>query len=323
MVSKVAPTNDAPTAGTAGDPAARDDQRPLLGVFWMLVTGFCFVAVTAIVKYLGDDMPAAQSAFLRYLLGLVFLLPMIPALRAARLSPRDYRLFGLRGIVHALGVILWFYAMTQIPLAEVTAMNYLAPVYITIAAAIFLGERLAWRRGMAVVAALLGALIILRPGFRELSPGHIAMLGTAAFFAWSYMLAKVMSGTSNAAVVVGMLSITVTIGLAPFAWWVWVTPTLEQLAWLFLVALFATGGHYAMTLAFAAAPITVTQPVTFLQLVWAVLIGAMFFGEPADVWVIAGGSVIIGAVCFISWREAMLKRATARAATPAGAPPTA
>ncbi len=277
----------------------------------MVVTGLCFVAVTAIVKYLGDDMPAAQSAFLRYLLGLVFLLPMIPALRRASLSRRDFNLFGLRGIVHSLGVILWFYAMTQISIAEVTAMNYLSPVYVTLGAALFLGERLAARRILAVLAALIGAVIILRPGFREISPGHIAMLGTAVLFAGSYLVAKIMSATASAPVVVGMLSITVTIGLAPFAAVVWVTPSLEQLAWLFLVAAFATGGHYAMTLAFAAAPITVTQPVTFLQLVWAVLLGAVFFAEPADFWVILGGTVIISAVCMITWREAVLRRQSA------------
>ena len=110
---------------------APPDSRPLLGMFWMLVTGFCFVAVTALVKYLGDDLPAAQQAFLRYLLGLVFLLPMWPALRAARMNRSALALFGARGAVHALGVILWFYAMTQIPLAEVTAMNYLSPIYVT------------------------------------------------------------------------------------------------------------------------------------------------------------------------------------------------
>lgn len=274
----------------------------------MAVTGLCFVAVTAIVKYLGDDMPAAQSAFLRYLLGLVFLLPMIPALRRASLSRDDLRIFGLRGVVHALGVILWFYAMTKITIAEVTAMNYLSPVYVTLGAALFLGERLALRRLLAVAAALLGALIILRPGFREVSPGHVAMLGTAVLFAVSYLLAKRMTGTSSPSVVVAMLSITVTIGLFPFAWAVWVPPGPEQLAWLFLVAFFATAGHYTMTMAFAAAPITVTQPVTFLQLVWAVLLGAVMFSEPADFWVILGGVVIIGAASFITWREAVLRR---------------
>jgi drug/metabolite transporter (DMT)-like permease len=203
--------------------------------------------------------------------------------------------------------------MTKLPLAEVTAMNYLSPIYVTIGAALFLGETLALRRILAVGIALIGALIIRRPGFREISSGHVAMLGTAVFFAMSYLIAKVMSAEASPAVVVSMLSITVTLGLAPFAWAVWVPPTMPQLGWLFLVACFATAGHFTMTLAFQAAPVTVTQPVTFLQLVWAVSLGALFFNEPVDGWVVLGGAVIMGAVSFITWREHMLKR---RALTP-------
>jgi len=280
----------------------------------MVLTGLNFVAVTAVVKHVGNALPAAQSAFLRYVLGLVFLVPMIRPILRAHLSRRDVGLFALRGVSHTLGVILWFFAMTQIPIAEVTAMNYLSPVYVTLGAVLFLGETLALRRILAVGVALLGALIILRPGVREVSIGHIAMIGTAIFFAGSYLSAKVMSGRASAAVVVGMLSITVTIGLAPFAIAVWVPPTPEQLFWLFLVACFATAGHYTMTLAFAAAPLTVTQPVTFLQLVWATALGVLVFNEALDVWVILGGLVILASVTFITWREAVLKR---RAVTPA------
>lgn len=288
--------------------------RPLMGVFWMLVTGACFVAVTAIVKVVGSDVPPAQSAFLRYVLGLVFLIPMIRPILRAQLSRRAIGLFGLRGVAHTGGVICWFYAMTQIPIAEVTAMNYLSPVYVSILAVFFLGERMAVRRILAIVVALVGALIILRPGFRELSPGHFAMLITAASFAVGYLVAKIMADEVDAAVVVGMLSITVTICLAPFAWAVWVPVTWEQLGWLFLVAVFATAGHYTMTLAFAAAPLTVTQPVTFLQLVWATALGALVFAEPVDIWVIAGGGLIIAAISFMTWREAVLRR---RSVTPA------
>lgn len=289
---------------------AQSQNRPVAGVLWMLVTGVMFVAVTAIVKYVGDDLPAAQAAFLRYLLGLVFLIPMIGPIRRAKLSPRALRLFGLRGAMHTIGVALWFFAMTKISIAEVTAMNYLAPVYVTIGAAFFLGEKLALRRIMAIVFALVGAMVILRPGFRELSPGHLAMLVTAVMFAGSYLTAKVMADEVSPAVVVGMLSITVTIGLAPLAAMVWVTPTLAQLGWMFVLACFATTGHYTMTLAFQAAPVTVTQPVTFLQLFWAVLLGAFVFDEGIDGWVIFGGLIILAAVSFITWREAMLKRAT-------------
>jgi len=283
-------------------------NRPLVGVFWMVVTGLNFVAVTALVKHVGSDVPAAQGAFLRYVLGLVFLVPMIRPILAARLSARQVKLFAARGVVHTVAVILWFFSMARIPIADVTAMNYMSPVYITIGAALLLGERLPPRRMIAVGMALVGALIILRPGFREIDTGHIAMVFTAMSFAAGYLIAKQLSGEVSAAVVVGMLSVMVTIGLAPFAYAVWVPVSWVDVGWLFLVACFATAGHYSMTLAFAAAPLTVTQPVTFLQLVWAVILGAVVFAEPVDGWVVLGGAVILASVSFIAWREAVAKR---------------
>ena len=283
-------------------------KSPLIGIVCMALTGLNFVAVTAIVKHVGSAVPPAQAAFLRYALGVVFLVPMIRPILAAHLTRRQVKLFALRGVVHTLAVILWFYAMTQIPIAEVTAMNYLSPVYVTIGAALFLGEALPPRRLAAVGVALIGAVIILRPGLRAVEPGHIAMLFTAVAFAAGYLIAKRMSGEVSAPVVVGMLSVTVTIGLFPFALMDWVTPTWTDIGWLFLVACFATAGHYCMTLAFAAAPLTVTQPVTFLQLVWAVMLGALVFNEAVDGWVIAGGALIMASVSFITWREARARR---------------
>jgi drug/metabolite transporter (DMT)-like permease len=282
--------------------------RPVLGVFWMVVTGLLFVGVTALVKYLGTDIPAPQAAFIRYALGLVFLLPMIRPILRADLSAKQWGLFAARGLAHSIGVALWFFAMARIPIADVTAMNYLAPIYVTIGAALFLGERLALRRVLAVVVALIGALIILRPGFREIGSGHLAMLAAAVVFGASYLLAKLLTDQTNAVIVVGMLSFWVTLGLAPMAAHVWVTPDLHTVLVLFVVACLATAGHYTMTLAFRSAPLTVTQPVTFLQLVWAVSVGTLFFGEAVDIWVVIGGLVILASVSFMTWREAMLKR---------------
>ncbi len=292
-------------------------SRPLAGILWMLITGLCFVAVTALVKFLGPRIPPEELAFLRYLLGLVFLLPMLSTLAKTRLTGRMQALFAVRGLLHSLSVMMWFYAMTRIPLAEVTAINYLSPVYVTLGAAMFLGEKLALRRIAAVIAALIGALIILRPGIREVQSGHLAMLLAAVIFGGSYLLAKVAVSRVSATVVVAMLSIWVTAALAPFAYAVWVTPTLAELGILFGVACFATAGHYTMTLAFAAAPVAVTQPVTFLQLIWATALGALVFSEPVDIWVVLGGGVILGAVSFITWREAMLKRRPITPPTPA------
>ncbi len=283
-------------------------NRTLVGVVWMIITGLCFVAVTASVKMVGDAVPAAQAAFLRYALGAIFLLPMIPAVRAARFTPRLWKLSWLRGVAHAFGVICWFYAMARIPIAEVTAMNYLNPIYVTVLAVFFLGERISTHRALAIALALAGAMVILRPGFRVLDPGHIAMLFTAGFFAVGYLVTKILADEVPAAVVVFLLSVVVPLVLAPITYFVWVPVGWTELGWLFVTAVFATAGHYTMTLAFRAAPLTVTQPVTFLQLVWATSLGALVFGEGVDVFVILGGAMIIAAVSYIAWREAVLRR---------------
>ncbi|MCC6009342.1 MAG: DMT family transporter [Rhodobacteraceae bacterium] len=282
--------------------------RPLVGAGWMVITGIFFVSVVAVVRHMGDTIPPAQAAFLRYLIGLVFVLPALAPILAAKYDRRMLVLFSVRGFVHAIGVIFWFYAMARLPVAEVTAISYLAPIFVTLGAVVVFAERLAARWIVAIALALAGALIILRPGFRELGAGHWAMVTNSVFMAASYLLAKWLTSRADSGAIVGMLSITVTIALLPFALMDWVTPTLEQLAWLTLVAFFATAGHYTMIRAFKVAPMAVTQPVTFLQLVWATLVGVVLFAEPADVWVLTGGAVIIASVSYISYREWVLRR---------------
>ena len=286
-------------------------DRPLAGIGWMVLTGLLFVGVTAGVKHGAKDLPAPESAFLRYVFGLVWLLPAWREIRGAPLTRQQLRILGIRGFAHSFAVMLWFFAMTRITIAEVTAMNYMTPVYVTLAAAFVLGEKLAARRILAILLAFLGALLILRPGLRALDDGHYAMIFAAMLFAFSYLIAKRFSGELPATTIVAMLSIVVTVCLAPFAFAVWRTPTLSEAAWIMGVAFLATAGHYSMTRAFAAAPVSVTQPVTFLQLIWSVLLGLFVFSEEADAWVILGGTVIIAATTFIAIREAMLSRAIA------------
>jgi drug/metabolite transporter (DMT)-like permease len=291
-------------------------NRPVAGVLWMLATGLSFVAVTGTVRHLGTALPSVEAAFLRFVIGLMFLSPALIAVLRAGLPTGAQRLVMARGALHVAAVGLWFYAMARIPVAEVTAIGYLNPIVVTVGAAVFFGEKLAIRRIMAICVALLGALVILRPGLREISSGQLAQLGAATCFGFSYLIAKRLSSMLPAGALVALLSLTVTIGLAPLAWAVWVPPTLSQIGQLAIVALFATLGHYTMARAFASAPLTVTQPVTFLQLVWATLLGALVFGEKTDPYILLGGAMIIGAISYMTWREARIRR---RAVTPLSA----
>ena len=283
-------------------------RRLAAGIGWMLLTGLLFVCVTGIVRYLGSDMPATEAAFIRYVIGLAIVLPMLRPL--LRRPPRGalLRLYAVRGVLHGIAVMLWFYAMARVPIAEVTAIGYTAPIFVTLGAALFLGEKLHLRRIAAVLTGFLGAFIILRPGFEAVSLGQLAQLAAAPLFAASFLLAKRLTSQEDPAVIVGMLSLFCTLTLLPGAILQWRTPSPEELFWLTLTAVFATAGHYTLTKAFSAAPITVTQPISFLQLVWAALLGMTVFGEALDPYVFAGGGIIVAAATYISHREVLAAR---------------
>jgi Predicted permease, DMT superfamily len=292
------------TPGSFSKPTAS-----VTGILWMLFMTLCFVMVNVLVKYVGDGLPVLESAFLRFLLGLVFLIPTLGAVRKAQFTPQIWKLTFGRALFHALAMSCWFFAMTRIPMGEVTALNFMNPIYITIGAVFLFGERIALPRIMALIVAFLGGLIILRPGFRAIDPGHLSMVISAMAFAGSYLIASRLAKLLPAAVVVFLMSVTVPIVIAPFALLHWETPTPHELALLFLTAAFATLGHYSMTRAFACAPQTVVQPVVFVQLIWSVSFGYLLFGEAIDPFVILGGAMIIAAISFITWREARKKTA--------------
>ncbi|MEZ5796183.1 MAG: DMT family transporter [Paracoccaceae bacterium] len=281
-----------------------DQKRPLAGIAWMVLSGLAFVAVNGVVKHLGTDLPAAQSAFIRFAFGAVVFLPMLPRVARAGFPVRVWRIFLWRGLLHVTAVLFWFYAMARVPVAEMSAIAFLNPVIVLVIAGLVLGERFGPRRVGVVVAGLAGALMVLRPGFREVTDGHLAQVTATVSFAASYIFAKRLAELAPASVIVAVLSISVTLGLLPLALWVWQPISLVQLSWLGVVALAATAGHYAMTRAFSAAPLSVTQPVTFLQIVWSTALGALAFGEAVDPWVFAGGAAIIGAVSLNTWAEA-------------------
>ncbi|MBU0726240.1 MAG: DMT family transporter [Alphaproteobacteria bacterium] len=274
---------------------------------WMALSGLIFASFMSVVRLLSQEMHPVQVSFLRYGLGLVFLVPLLMRMQAADFREARLSLHALRGITHGLAVMLWFYAMSRISIAEVSAIGFTSPVFATLGAAIVLGERLRMRRIMAIAAGLLGAFIIIRPGFTEVDPGAIAMLMAAPIFGFSDVIAKLLMRRESGPAVVGFLSLFVTlVSLGP-AIYVWEHPTLEQWGLLALTAGLANLGHLTMVQAFKIAEMSAVQPVKFLQLFWAALIGFLVFSELPSVWTWIGSAIIVLSSYYIARREAALK----------------
>lgn len=277
----------------------------------MVLTTILFVGVTATVRYLEGEVPAPQAAFLRYAIGTLLLTPSLITLIKIKPNKPLMNKFLLRGLVHSFGVTLWFYAMSVMPVAEVTAIGFLTYIFVSIGACIFLKEKLHKHRITAVIISFVGALIILRPGFKVIESGQFGMLMATVVFTASYLIAKIVSKERSSSEIVAMLSVFTTIFLIPSAIYSWEPISLEALLILAFTALIATIGHITMTQAIKAAPMVVTQPILFLQLVWASMVGLFLFDEQFDLYVIIGGTVIMICVCYVSYREHVLgKRIT-------------
>jgi len=272
----------------------------------MVLTTILFVGVTATVRYLEGEVPAPQAAFLRYAIGTLLLTPSLITLIKIKPNKPLMSKFLLRGLVHSFGVTLWFYAMSVMPVAEVTAIGFLTYIFVSIGACIFLKEKLHKHRITAVIISFLGALIILRPGFKVIESGQLGMLMATVVFTASYLIAKLVSKERSSSEIVAMLSIFTTIFLMPSAIYSWEPISIEALLILAFTALIATIGHITMTQAIKAAPMVVTQPILFLQLVWASMVGLFLFDEQFDLYVIIGGTIIMICVCYVSYREHVL-----------------
>jgi drug/metabolite transporter (DMT)-like permease len=204
--------------------------------------------------------------------------------------------------------MLWFFAMARIPLSEVTAIGFSTPVFTALGAILIFHEQVKTRRMMAILAGFVGTLVILRPGFQAIEAGSLAQLIAAFCFAGSFLFAKHMTQSESSGNILVMLTIFCTLTLLPGAIYYWREPTLTEISWLALVAVFATAGHYAITRAIAYAPLTVTQPLSFLQLIWAIIFGYWLFDEVPDTWVIIGALIIVTAISYLTHREAMAAR---------------
>ena len=289
-------------------------NQSIVGILWMVITTILFVGVTATVRYLEGEVPAPQAAFLRYAIGTLMLAPSLITLTKFKPDRSLFNKFILRGFVHSIGVTLWFYAMSVMPVAEVTAIGFLTYIFVSIGASIFLKEKLHKHRLSAILISFIGALIILRPGFKVIESGQLGMLIATMVFTASYLIAKVVSKERTSSEIVAMLSIFTTIFLIPSAIYSWEPLSLEALLILSFTALIATLGHITMTKAIKAAPMVVTQPILFLQLVWASMVGLFIFDEEFDLFVIIGGTVIMLCVCYVSYREHILgKKITSEA----------
>lgn len=293
---------DIDAARTAGLSNAR-------GMLFMLIATLALTCMHALVRFLSAELHAFEITFFRNLFGLLIMAPLMFRAGVEELKSRQPRLQLLRSCFGILAMALWFYGLSIVPIAEATALSFTAAIFGSVAASLFLRERMRLRRWTAVVVGFVGALIILRPGFQSVQPGAWVVLVSSVFWALALVSVKRLSSTDSTVCIVAWNSVLLTLFSLPLAVPVWTAPTTAQLGWLLLIGLLATIGHLAMTNAFRLADATAVFPVDFTRLLWASLLGFLLFAELPDAATWIGGAIIFASTTYITFRERKLKGA--------------
>ncbi|MBI3452344.1 MAG: DMT family transporter [Rhodospirillales bacterium] len=275
----------------------------------MTAAAACFAAMNALIRQLATDLPALEIVFFRNFAGLAFMLPWLIRHGPSALRTNHHRLYLGRSAIGFASMVMWFTALTMMPLAEATALSFTAPLFATLAAAVLLHETVRLRRWTATVVGFLGAMIVLRPGFDTVGIAQILVLGSTATAGINAVMVKQLTRTEPASAIVTYMTLyIVPLSLVP-ALFVWVMPPLHSLPWIILLGLFATLGHQAMTRAFAATDTSVIMPFDFARLPFVAVIAWFAFGEAPDIWTWVGAAVIVAATAYIAQREAAIARA--------------
>ena len=278
------------------------------GMVWMVLGGLLFSFLNTIARELTLHLDVYQSQFLRYLFGLLVILPWVYRSGWRAYMPVNMAGQFWRGGVHTLGLVLWFTALPKIPLADMTAIGFTGPIFIMIGAAWFLGEPMRKDRWIAAIIGFAGVLVVVLPKMSgEGGWFNLVMLASSPVFAASFLITKALTRYEKAGVIVLWQALTVTVLSLPMALPNWQAPTLMQWIGFAATGVLGTLAHYCLTRAFALADISATQSLRFLDLVWASILGWLVFGDVPSQWTWAGALVILGATVWIARRESRRK----------------
>ncbi len=278
------------------------------GAVLMTGSGISFALMMVLVRHVSQVVHPFEAAFFRNLFGLALMMPWLLRSGLAALATRRLGMHMVRAGFGLSAMMCLFMAVSLLPLAEVTALTFAAPLFATAGAALVLKEGVRLRRWTATLAGFVGVLIILRPGAGIITAAALIAIGAAVFMAGAMLSIKSLSRTEHPAAIVIYFGLLVTpMSLIP-ALFVWTTPTPQLLVWFLLIGVAATAGQILMTEAFAAAEASAVMPFDFSRLVFVSIFGMIFFGEQPDAWTYLGAAIILAAAVYITRREAQIGR---------------
>ncbi len=286
--------------------------NPVRGAILAITASAFFAGMIGCIRTLADDLPPLEIVFFRNLFSFAFMVPWLALHGLSVLRTSHHKLYLGRSTIGFVSMCLWFTGVAYLPLNESTALSFTAPLFASVGAVIFLGEVIRLRRWTATIIGFLGTMIILRPGFADLTWAQGVILASAVTSGINAIMVKQLTRTETANAIVTYM----TLYALPFslvaAALVWVTPPVHTWPLILLLGFFATMGHLCLTRAFFCMDASSVTALDFSRLPFVAVIAWLVFSETPDIWTWIGAAVIVSATVYITHREAVIARAQSR-----------
>jgi drug/metabolite transporter (DMT)-like permease len=282
---------------------------PWRGVLYLLAAVAVLPVMDGIAKALTARYPVLEIAWARFFFAFVVLLPFAlrqPA-RQLLLPPR-LGLQLLRSVCQVLAVSMFFLTLSFLPLADTLAICFLYPLVTVALAGVLLGEAVGPRRWLAVAVGLLGALVIIRPGFGLFQPAALLGLATSLVFAVFIILTRTLAGSAPPSIILiwgTLVGAVLTTALLPL---VWVTPSRADLLGMLAVGAIGALGHLLLLRAYELAPASLLAPIGYAEILGAALVGWGAFGDVPDLATWLGIAIISAAGSYVALGAPPLRR---------------
>lgn len=279
-----------------------------LAIFLIITSVFFGTVMLSFLKVAQEDVNVYVAGFFRFFLGLVIILPYIIKKKDAVLKTTHLKQHFLRAILGLPAMLLYFSALVLLPIEKLTAISFVVPLIVTILAVFFLGEKIYIYRTLALILGFSGMLIIIRPGFVDISIGVYMVLFSALLWSINIIITKKISKDDSAITILAYQSIFMSLLSFFIVLFFWQMPSLKTFIYLILAAICGTVLHLTLNHAFKLVDVSMTQPYSFLNLIFASIIGYFVFDEVPDLYTWLGAIIIFTGVLIISYREMKLEK---------------
>jgi len=285
--------------------------RPVAAALFMLGACGMFAFNSIFVKLAAETgLHPFQIAFFRNFFAILIILPVVLARSGPRvLKPNKPGMLALRGALNGTAMMTWFYAVPFMAITDLTAIGFTGPIWATLLAALILGEKMRLRRWSAIAIGILGALIVVRPGFQEVNEAVYLVLISSAMWGATLIVIRRLTSVEHVDTILLYQAVAMTLIALPPMLFVWSDPTPMGWLWMGVLGLLAMGAHSLHVRAFAMQEVSALQPLDFARFPISAVGAYFFLGEVMSWWTAAGAVIVFAAGFYISHREAQVRKA--------------